>query len=90
MLESDIERAALRKAKKLGWWGIKLVPSIVAGLPDRMFLGHGKIVFIELKTAKGKVTPIQTAIHKRFDKCGIPVHICRSPDEVLEVLNAAE
>ena len=89
MLERVIEKASLTAAKKAGWWGIKLVPSIISGLPDRMFIGHGKVVFIEYKTEKGQLTKLQKAIHRKFKQHGIGVSVCRSKEETMEVLNGA-
>jgi hypothetical protein len=88
MLESKIEKDSLKEAARHGWWGIKLVPTFVRGLPDRMYLGHGQVVFIEYKTAKGKRSPMQIRIHAKFLKFGIVVHVCRSKEETMEVLNA--
>ena len=90
MLESAIEKSSMAAAKKAGWCAIKLVPSFIAGLHDRMFIGHGKVVFIEYKTEKGKLTKLQVAVHKRFEKHGIAVYVCRSKEETMLVLNKYE
>jgi hypothetical protein len=89
MLESKIESTSKKEAKKLGWWGIKLIPSLIKGLPDVMYIGHGKVVFIEYKTEKGKVTPKQLSIHNKFLTHGLKVHIARSVEQTIEILNNA-
>jgi len=86
MLESAIEKAALARAKKEGWWGIKIVPQFVSGLPDRMFIGHGKVVFIEFKRPGGSISKIQRVVHRRFAEHGIIVYTCYSVEEVMDVL----
>jgi hypothetical protein len=85
--ESVIEKKSISAAKQQGWWAIKLVPSFIKGLPDRMYIGHGKVVFIEYKTEIGKLSSFQVFIHNKFKKHGIKVYTCRSVDETLEVLN---
>jgi hypothetical protein len=85
--ESLIESKSCTMAKAHGWWGIKLVPLKCAGLPDRMFIGHGRVVFIEYKIPGGKLRPIQETIHKKFKKHGIDVHVCTSVEETMKCLN---
>ena len=87
MLESVIEAGAIREAKKSGWWLIKLMPTIIAGLPDRIAIGQGRVVFLEFKTEKGKLTKLQKAIHRKFASHGIEVHVVRSKEETMGVLN---
>ena len=87
MKESQIESASCKASKLIGWWGIKLVPLKMAGLPDRMFIGHGKIVFIEYKIPGGKLRPIQKAVHAKFAKHGITVYVSYSVGDTLKILN---
>lgn len=85
--ERDIEKASVVAAKLNGWYGIKLVTTLVKGLPDRMFIGYGKVVFIEYKNATGKISPMQKRIHAIFEQHGHTVHVARSVDETIKVLN---
>ena len=64
---------------------------LVAGAPDWLVVGWsprdawGAIGFawaIELKSAKGTLSPAQKAFHKRLETCGVPVAICRSLEEI--------
>jgi len=89
MLERDIEKKSCKVALASGWWGIKLVPQFISGLPDRMFIGHGTVVFVEFKTEKGKVTKMQSFIHKKFLKYGHCVHVSRSEEQTMDILNEA-
>ena len=90
MLESKIESDSKKAASKFGWWGIKLLPMLIKGLPDVMYIGHGRVVFIEYKNEKGKLSRMQIHIHKKFKDHGITVHVCRSVDETIGVLNNAK
>lgn len=87
MLESKIEKQSASEAKKIGWFGIKLLSSLFKGLPDRMFIGYGKVVFIEYKQPGKLPTPLQTKVHNIFKNYGITVHIAHSVDETLRILN---
>ena len=54
----------------------------VAGWPDLELLYKGKMYFIELKTTKGRVRPVQFDCHQRLYEAGSTVFVCRSIDEV--------
>ena len=86
MKESEIESKSVKAVKEYGWWGIKLLPMKCAGLPDRFFIGHGKVVFIEYKRPGEKLRPIQIAIHKKFLKHGVTVHVAYSVEDTLRIL----
>lgn len=87
MLESKIEKGSVKAAEKLGWWSFKLLSTLVKGLPDRCFIGHGKVVFIEYKNEKGKLSRMQEYMHAKFLRFGIKVHVARSIDDTLRILN---
>lgn len=89
MLESKIEQDSAKAADKLGWWGIKLLSTLIKGLPDRMFLGHGRVVFIEYKQPNKKLSKMQEFIHKKFKQYGITVHIAYSVEDTIRILNNA-
>ena len=74
---------ALRKgaAGRLKGCGLK------AGMPDILVFYNGFTVGIELKTPKGKSSDDQIAMAHKLNKAGVVVHVCRSVDEVREVLS---
>ena len=50
-----------------------------AGWPDfQVILPGGRAVFFEYKTATGRLSPDQTAWHKRAQERGVPVFVVRS------------
>ena len=58
MRESTLEKYLVAEVKKRGGKCLKLVGYI--GIPDRLILLPGGIViFVELKTKKGKLSPLQ-------------------------------
>ena len=54
------------------------------GFPDLLILGHGRIIFTELKTAKGKVTYYQEVWITGLRNAGQTVYVWR-PSDVDEV-----
>ena len=89
MLESKIESDSVKEAKKHGWWGIKFLSTLFKGLPDRLFVGHGAVVFIEYKQPGKLPTKLQSKVHEMFKQHGITVHIAHSVNETMEILNNA-
>src|SRR3990172_10230190 len=62
---------------------------LVAGVPDFLILGGGQwyggkglCYGIELKSAKGRLSPAQAAFHDRLAAVGVPVAVCKSLDEI--------
>lgn len=62
-----------------------------AGLPDVGVIHRGRIVWLELKARKGRLSVVQQYCHRRLETAGCPpVATCRSLDEVRAALEAAE
>lgn len=59
MRESTIERAVCAYAKSKGCITMKLSGQNQKGQPDRMFLHHGSVMFIEFKSPGKQPTALQ-------------------------------
>lgn len=60
MLEKDIERRVGQVLKARGALWLKWVSPGMAGVPDRICItADGRVVFVELKTVVGRLTPLQ-------------------------------
>ena len=60
MLEKDLEKKIVIKAKKLGYIADKYASPSNRGVPDRIFISeNGKLFFIEFKSKKGKLSKLQ-------------------------------
>lgn len=59
MKESAIESALVRHAKKLGIYTTKFTSPSRRGVPDRIFIYKGVVLFLELKAPGGKPTKLQ-------------------------------
>lgn len=86
--EKTIERHFATQVKLLGGRSFKLPAVYVSGLPDRMALLPGGVVFFaELKTTGKKPTPIQKLIHKKIRALGFAVYVLDSLELVNETIN---
>ena len=62
---------------------------VVAGWPDLGVFWRGVVVLIELKRKRrGVLSAAQKKLHPRLLAAGFPVTLCRSVDEVLDLLTA--
>ena len=89
MIESSIERAVTKYAKKWGVPFVKLDPTHQKGIPDRMgiFKG-GVVVFMELKTPTGKLGFHQIIWRKRILDAGHQYHVVTSVEQGKELIDA--
>ena len=61
-----------------------------AGFPDYVFFSKNKILLIELKAGKNKLNPSQEVMQEWCNVLEIPYHICRSKEEVFQLLEKAD
>jgi hypothetical protein len=77
--ESSIERSVCAYAKKKGILPMKFTSPQRAGVPDRLFLAPvGRVFFIEFKTEKGKLSPLQINEQRVFKRYGHTIHVVSS------------
>ena len=71
MLESALEQKLVKAVKKAGGLAWKFVSPGRSGVPDRVVLmPGGHIIFIELKTETGSLTPLQIEVHNTLRDMG--------------------
>jgi len=74
MSESALEKKCWRWAKLV--YGIKTIKlTSTAGWPDRLFIKGSRCFFIEFKSEKGHLRPMQTYIIEELRKDGAEVFI---------------
>lgn len=66
--EQSIERHLYRKVKEAGGLCIKLTGQ--NGIPDRLVILNGRLLFIELKAPGGRLSPIQVVTQRRLLRLG--------------------
>ena len=75
MLEKQLEKKCCDWAEKQGWWQRKFVSPSQRGVPDRLFLRHGHVVFVEFKRQGEKPTALQEKTINTMFKNGATVHV---------------
>lgn len=90
-LESELKRAVFRMMRKEfpKVWYIKTADKYTSGIPDLLMVINGGVLFVELKTPKGKVHLIQSTMIRRIEKANGLAQVCRSVEEVRDVVNRA-
>ena len=77
------------EGKRTRWEGAQLKRTgVMAGWPDLTFIADGRAYGLELKTAKGRLTPPQAIAHDRLKEAGMKVEIARSVEEAVAVLRS--
>ena len=72
MLEKDVEK---KLGKKLGGLWYKFVSPGNAGVPDRIAVRDGRVLFVEMKQTDGVLSPIQKAQLAKIVREGKAVHV---------------
>ena len=88
MKESAIESALVRRAKELGIYTAKFTSPSRRGVPDRIFIYKGVVLFLELKAPGEKPTKLQMHEMQELDKQGATVTWTDNLCLGLELLNA--
>jgi Holliday junction resolvase len=79
--ESSIEKEIREHAIRQGFIALKLSPSNNKGIPDRLFLRHDVILFIEFKRHGENLSKIQAKRHEELKMKGFHVYVI---DDVIE------
>lgn len=88
VLEKDIEKYLIKRIKQLSGLCFKW-QSTVTGVPDRIVILNEKILFVELKTQTGKLSPRQVIVFDQIGEQGFPVHVLRSYDDIEDFIHEA-
>jgi G:T-mismatch repair DNA endonuclease (very short patch repair protein) len=88
MNELHIEQALKRAVEADGGLCWKLVSPGTTGVPDRICLKTGRVVFVEVKAPGKKPRPIQRRRMNQLQAQGFTVLVVDSIDGIKEVLDA--
>lgn len=86
MRERDIEQRLVREVRKMGGEAFKWVSPGNDGVPDRIVMLPGLIIFVELKADRGRLSPVQKVQIRRIQKLGQDVEVVQGMDELEEFL----
>jgi Holliday junction resolvase len=78
MTEQQIQKKRIDQLEKEGYYVLKLVKTNKNGIPDVLAIPPGSgVIFSEIKTPKGKLSPIQEYRLKELDKHGFRTEVYR-------------
>jgi hypothetical protein len=77
-LEVEIEEEHCKLARKAGWVVDKIMKTGRGGFPDRFYAREGRVVLIEFKRPKGRITKQQLLRHRELRDAGLEVHVVYS------------
>ena len=83
ILEKDIERHLVRRVAERGGVAYKWVSPGRVGVADRIvMLPGGRVWFVELKTVKGRLSPLQKIFAADMARMGMNYLVLKSKEEV--------
>lgn len=79
--EADLQARVIMLARLRGWWVWHCTDPVMsaAGLPD-LLLVRERVVWLELKTERGRLRAAQSEVIDRLRAAGAEVHVCRPHD----------
>ena len=86
-MERDIERYLVRRTIEHGGVAYKFLSPGRVGVADRIVLLPGGVVwFVELKTATGRLSPLQKVFAADMARMGMNYALLRSKEDVDEII----
>ena len=76
--EGAVEDYFIRRTEEYGCMCMKFTSPSKTGMPDRIIVGHGKTVFVELKAPGEKPRPRQIVVIKELRDHGALVYVTDS------------
>ncbi|WP_405776075.1 VRR-NUC domain-containing protein [Streptomyces sp. NBC_01538] len=73
--ERDIEGYLLAQCREHGFLCLKFVSPGRGGVPDRIVVALGRIVFVEVKRPGGRLQKRQQLMHDKLRRHGAEVHV---------------
>lgn len=90
MKERNLETLLARRIKNMGGLCWKFVSPGSVGVPDRICILSGRVVFVEVKSSGSQPRPIQQRRIQQLRDQGIPVFVVDDMTGVEEVLHALQ
>ena len=88
--EGQVEEYLVEKSEERGYLCYKWVSPGRRGVPDRILVGSGKVIFIELKSSVGVLSKSQQLMIPRLREHGADVRVIRSRSEVDALMEELE
>ena len=94
--ESDVQRGIVQALSYAGWLvmhipnqstrGRQRWAGLMPGAPDLVAVKHGRVVFLEVKTERGKVSEKQSEVHDLLRLHGMEVRVVRNIDDIMDLV----
>lgn len=79
--ESSLESKIRRHAIQNGWLTYKFTSPGVRGVPDRIFIKNGRLIFVEFKSEDGQLSKLQNIQIQKLREHGMEVFVINNvPD----------
>lgn len=85
--EGEIESYMVNQSEKKGILCYKFVSPGHRGVPDRILIGNGQTVFVELKAPGETPRELQEYVMKQMRKAGADVEVADTKEDVDRILN---
>lgn len=82
MRERDVERYLIERVRAIGGLCFKWVSPSQRGVPDRIVIYRGRVVFVEVKAPSGVLAAAQRVMLDSLRKHGAEVRVLRSKELV--------
>lgn len=80
--EGKVEDHLIEMCRRKGFLCFKFVSPGRRGVPDRIVIGKGRTVFIELKSDDGEPSKQQKLVIRKMRDAGADVRLCYTKDEI--------
>lgn len=81
-LERELEEYFVNRAQSAGMLAFKFTSSGQAGVPDRILIANGRVLFVELKAPGKKPRPLQIETVRRMRRHGAFCYCISSREQV--------
>ena len=88
MTEKSLEQNLRREVLRLGGLCWKFTSPGTAGVPDRVVILNGEVIFVELKGDHGLLSKLQKLRLKQLKEAGVKAIVCKG--DLLEFYNAIQ
>ena len=88
--EDYVEKYLMKQCKRRDFGCLKFVSPGTNGVPDRIIIANGRIVFVETKRAGGKLRRLQEEITAEMRRQGADVRVADTRELVDEILAEIE
>lgn len=88
MTEADLQATVtgICDLRRLDWYHVRVSKGMRPGWPDLVIIGPGKLLYRELKSERGSVTPDQRAVGAKLTAAGCDWAVWRPRDLVSGVI----